>query len=218
MRKVIVISILLIVTGSLWAQSMHDPKAKVILDKVSAKAQESQPFEIEFTNRLIDKQSDVDETTTGTVKVSGAKYLLTLGSTVLYCDGKTVWTYYPEMEEVELRKIEDMDDAMNPVRVFDMYKEGFKYRLKGSKVISGKNYYVIDLYPEDTKSKKYSRAQLLVNKSNKELYSFSTYFKDGKEYQLTLKTFQSNISVKNSDFVFDTNKYPNVEVTDLRDE
>jgi len=217
MKKLIVLTFLFGILYSTQAQNMHDPKAKTILDKVSQKAKKAQPFEIDFSNRLIDKQSDVDETSKGNVKVSGANYQLKLGENIIYCNGSIVWTYYPEMEEVEIRDIKDMDEAMNPVTVFDMYKKGFKYRLKGEKKENGKNLYVIDLYPENPKDKKYGRAQILVVKGTYELYAFNTYFKDGKEYHLNLKNFKSKISVQNSDFEFNSKKFPDVEVTDLRE-
>lgn len=218
MNKIVIFVTALIFSVNSYAQpNVYDPEAKKILDQVSVNAKNAQPFSIDFSNRLLDKQSDLDETTEGKVVVSGAKYQLKLGENVLYCDGNTVSTYYPEMEEVEIRDMADMDDAMNPVLIFDMYKKGFKYRLKGDKTIAGKKYYVIELYPENTKSKAYASAQLLVNKTTKQLYSFSTYFKDGKQFTLTLTNFKSKISVKESDFSFDATKFPDVEITDLRE-
>jgi outer membrane lipoprotein-sorting protein len=215
----LIISIFAILIGfnSVAQTNVYDPEAKKILDEVSANAKKAQPFSIEFSNRLVDKQSNLDETTTGSVIVSGAKYQLKLGANMLYCDGKIVSTYYPEMNEVEIRNIADMDEGMNPVMVFDMYKKGFKYRLKDEQTVAGKKFYVIELYPENTKEKKYSRAQILVDKSTKQLYSFSTYFKDGKEYTLTLKNFKSKITVNDAEFLFNKSKYPDVEVTDLRE-
>lgn len=204
-------------TIALHAQNnAYDPEAKKILDAVSLKTKNAQPFSVAFSNRLIDKQSEVDETTEGKLVVSGAKYKLELGSNILFCDGKSIYTYYPELDEAELRNIEDMDEAMNPALVFDMYKKGFKYKLRGEETIAGKKFHVIDLYPEKANDKPYSRAQLMVNKTTNELYSFSTYFKDGKQFTLTLKEFKSKIAVNEQDFVFDPKKYPNVEITDLR--
>jgi len=217
MNKVILLISTVLLSLALNAQtSAYDPEAKKILDAVSLKARNAQPFAVQFSNRLVDKQSEVDETTEGKLIVSGAKYQLKLGTNILFCDGKSIYTYYPEMEEAELRNIDDMDDAMNPVLVFDMYKTGFKYKLRGEETIAGKKYHVIDLFPENAGDKPYSRAQLLVNKTSNELYSFSTYFKDGKQFTLTLKDFKSKIAVNESDFIFDVKKFPNVDITDLR--
>jgi outer membrane lipoprotein-sorting protein len=217
MNKLISLTSAILFSIVLQAQTnAYDPEAKKILDAVSLKAKNAQPFAVEFSNRLLDKQSEVDETTEGKLIVSGAKYQLKLGTNILFCDGKSIYTYYPELDEAELRNIEDMDDAMNPVLVFDMYKKGFKYKLRGEEIIAGKKYHIIDLFPEKTGDKPYTRAQLMVNKTTNELYSFSTYFKDGKQFTLTLKDFKSKVTVNEKDFTFDVKKYPNVDITDLR--
>jgi len=43
-------------------------------------------------------------------------------------DGVTVWTYLPEEKEVNIDNFDaNADDVVNPSKIFDIYKKGYKY-------------------------------------------------------------------------------------------
>eukprot|EP01031_Cornospumella_fuschlensis_P049255 gene49255-60296_t len=42
------------------------------------------------------------------------------------CDGKTVWAYLKESNEVNVYDYDETEDELSPNKVFDFYKEGCK--------------------------------------------------------------------------------------------
>ena len=63
-------------------------------------------------------------------------------------NGTTVWTYLPSAKEVNIDNFDAQSDDINPVKIFDIYKKGFKYLYLGEKTEGGVVHEEIDLVPE----------------------------------------------------------------------
>ena len=103
----------------------------------------------------------------------------------------------------------------NPSDLFTFYQEDFKYRLTREISYEGKDYYEIDLFPNDL-NKRYHTIKLLISKKEHRLFSAQALGKQGDNHTVVLKNCQKKISVNESTYVFDPSSHPGVEVVDTR--
>jgi outer membrane lipoprotein carrier protein len=71
------------------------------------------------------------------------------------------------------------------------------------------------LTPTD-KNKSFHKVYLLVNKLTSTISSARFLEKTGSRYVYSINSLNGSASSKDSDFTFDKNKHPGVEVVDLR--
>ena len=216
MRRILS-SILLIfgLISTLSAQT--DPKAKAILAQVSKKYRSYKAIKSNFTFAVQNKQANINESQRGVLYVNSAanKYKVSMSDKDLISDGKTQWTYLKADKEVQVSDAAGDGDALNPAKVFTMYENGFKYLYTGESKVGAKTYQMIDLSPTDTK-KPYFKIRLSIDKATKQIAKVLIFDKNGSNYSYTLTGFSGGTAVPESTFVFDTKKFPGVEVVDLR--
>jgi outer membrane lipoprotein-sorting protein len=206
------ILIALFAAGSLSAATAQtDPKAKAILDDLSAKtkAYTSIKAEFTFTTEKKDKSKDSQE---GKIQTKGNKYKLEIPGHEIYCDGKTIWDYIKASNEVQVKDMEAGGDDVNPSTIFTIYEKGFKYKFDGEDATTQ----TISLFPENPDKKKYHTAKLFVDKTKKQISSVKMMMKDGSSQTYAIKTFQPNVAIPDTDFTFNMKAHPGVSVEDLR--
>lgn len=94
--------LLLIITGfSLQAQ--NDPKAKEILDRSATKFKSYKAVEVDFNLSMENKAEDIHEDHKGQAWMKGNLYKLNLMEVENYYDGKNIYTYMPEANEVNIK-------------------------------------------------------------------------------------------------------------------
>ena len=216
MKTVFLFSILILVTGSLFAQ--QDAKAKEILDKLSQTNKSYKTIQIDFSFKLENKTGSVTETNEGSVALKGKSYRLhmpAMGMEV-FSNGVATWSYLTESNEVNITENDaDSDAALNPANLFTIYEKGFKYTYIGEENIGGKNSLVIDLFPID-KAKDFTKVRLYVDKVKYQIIRAKTFNKDGNVYTLSLKNMKTDQNMTDDYFKFDPAKYPKVEINDMR--
>lgn len=198
--------------GCLTANAQIDTKAKGILDELSkkTKAYTSIKAEFSFTVEKKDKSKDVQN---GRIQTKGTKYKLEIPGHEIYCDGKTVWDYIKDANEVQVKDMETGgEDAVNPSTIFTLYEKGYKYKFDGEDATTQ----TISLFPENPDKKKFHTVKLFINKTKKEISSVKMMMKDGSVQTYAIKTFVTNSPIPDTDFVFDAKKHPGVSVEDLR--
>jgi len=219
MKFILSISLLSFILFNSFAQDDYEQntkKAKEILDKVSAKTKSYNTISADFTFSMENLQEEISETNEGKILIKGDKYKVTLMGVDTYFDGKTIYTFLKEAEEVNITEPDPEDEeTLNPATIFTIYDKGFKYRYVGEGTENGKTFYEIDLYPEN-RDKPYSRIKLRVLKDELTLYSLRQVGKDGNNYTVVVNSMKTNIPLDDSDFVFDPAKYPDVDVIDMR--
>ncbi|HIE15821.1 MAG TPA: outer membrane lipoprotein carrier protein LolA [Bacteroidales bacterium] len=195
----------------------NDSKAVEILDKVSAHMKTFNAIYAEFLFILENNQENITDKRLGKIWIKADKYKIDMMGTKTFFDGKTQWTYLKESNEVNITRPEDDDDeSINPAKIFDIYREGFKLRYVAQKFEDTRALYIIDLYPTD-KSKPFSRITLKIDKDKNELYMFKRFDKDGNYYTIKIGKLSEGKNITDAMFVFNKAKYPGVEVIDLRD-
>src|SRR5689334_386464 len=110
-KKITLIALLAI--GSLTTNAQVDP-AKKILDELSVKTKSYTTLKAEFS-WTVEKKDKSKDTQSGKIQTKGAKYKLEIPGHEIYCDGKTVWDFIKDANEVQIKDMEaGGEDAVNP--------------------------------------------------------------------------------------------------------
>ncbi len=195
--------------------AQYDPKALEILEAMSKKYKAITSFEANLTSSLVNESAHIKDEFNGKVTVKGEKYRLELEEQHVYNNGTTVWTYLPANKEVNIDNFDPKSDDLNPTKIFEMYKKGFKYLHAGEKTEAGIAYDEIDLVPEK-KDAQYFKIKMMIAKKGKTVQSWTMFDRGGNRYKYTITKFVPNVKVDDSFFTFDPKKFPGVEVIDLR--
>lgn len=209
--KKIKLSVLFILS-TLLTVTAQDDKAKKILDEVSAKTKSYTTIKAEFT-WVIERKDKTKDTQEGKIQTKGEKYRLEIPGHIIYCDGKTVWDFIKDINEVQVKDMEEEDeDAITPTSIFTLYEKGFKYKFE--KEVGSKQ--MINLYPINPDKKKFHTIKLTVDKTKKQILSVQVFMKDGSSQSYTVKAFEGNAPLAENYFVFNAKEHPGVSVEDLR--
>jgi outer membrane lipoprotein-sorting protein len=208
---------LLLLALPIQLAAQQDPAAKEILDRVATKSRQYKSIMVDFKMIAVDHKEDKKNVNTGNIVIKGDKYKVTSTGTTVYYDGKTMWTYVPEVSEVTITEPDNQDDNFlsNPAKVFSWYNRDFKYQYRGESTIDGINMHEIDLFPKNL-NQPYSRIKIFITKDTEQLAIISSIGKDGIDYSVFLTNFLLNKEVDDIFFTFDPAKHKKVEVIDMR--
>ena len=216
MRKLFLITILSFFVFAVNAQ--QDAKAKEILEKVTKTTQSLSSIEAKFSFEMNNKTENIQDKSSGTLILKNKKYKLNIPQMGLQvtCDGKTIWTYMVNSNEVSISSMdEETDDLMNPTRIFTIYERGFNYKFAGESVDGGIHVYNIDLSPQKPTGD-INSIKLMIDKQKMLIHGANMTGKDGNKYNVIISQFKTDGVFKDSDFVFDPAKYKGVEIVDMR--
>lgn len=214
MKKLFFTGAILLISVLSFAQ--RDPKAKAILDQVSAKFKTYKSITANFSYQIRNAAGKVMASKTGTVQMEGDKYAINLGGTKIISDGVTVWNYDPSAKEVTVNSVSSSENTITPQKLFtDFYNKDFKYVLDKDDKVGKTPVNKIVMQPLD-KNKPIARLYLAIDKITKNIISTTVVEKSGNRYIYDLSNFKPNTSIASSNFTFDQSKYPGVEVVDLR--
>jgi len=214
MKYILSITLLSLFYISSFAQNTE--KAKEILDKVSAKTKSYSTISADFTFSMENLQEEISETNEGKIIIKGDKYKVSLMGVNTYFDGSAIYTHLIEAEEVNITEPDPEDEeTLNPATIFTIYEKGFKYKYVGDGSENGKEFYEIDLYPEN-RDKPYSRIKLRILKDDLTLYTLRQVGKDGNIYTVVVESMKTDLPFDDNTFIFDSNANPDVDVIDMR--
>jgi len=205
----------LLVSVSTYAQT--DAKAKAVLDGVTKKVTALKSLKANFTLNLTGgKGGKVTDQKKGSISLKGQKYHVLLNGQEIICDNKTVWTYNKESKEVNISNFNPDEQTISPAKLFtNFYDKEYKYSYKGERKQQGKNCDIIELSPLDAK-KKFSKIELMVDKSSSIIVGGNIWEKNGNQYQYTVSNFTADPQIADSYFTWEKKDHPGVEEVDLR--
>jgi outer membrane lipoprotein-sorting protein len=220
MKKFYLVLCSLFYTAVVFAQGQspikNDPDAKKILDAVSAKFKSFKTVKATFTYKVENAAGKTLSSKTGTVLIKGTKYKVNIVGQEIFCDGTNVWTYDKAANEVTITKFDNESTTLTPQKVFtNFYDQDFLYKLNGQKKQGTKTIQEIEMTPTD-KTKPFHKVYVYIDKAAKTLTGTKVLEKSGSRYSYTVTTLTPNTAIDDKQFVFDTKKYPGVEIVDLR--
>jgi outer membrane lipoprotein-sorting protein len=215
MKKILIISIFLVIPFLSYSQ--QDPEAKKILDQVSEKVKNCQTIQADFELVIEDKKTNKSSKSKGLVKIKGDKYYMESVGTKVYFNGKTMWSYLDDVNEVTISEPDqtDNDFVENPAKIFTFYNRDFKYHLVGEARMDEGWMYEIDLFPNSL-DQPYSRIKIYVGRDNLELFKVQAVAKDGMVYSAYIRNTKYDQPMNDAIFQFSPEKHKGIEIVDLR--
>ena len=200
MKRLSLIILAIVLATGLYAQNAA--QARKILDKTAAIVGRKGGASANFS------MSGKAGNTSGTISIKGTKFNARTPQAIVWYDGKTLWTYMKNNQEVNVSTpIKASQISMNPYTFINVYKSGYKLSMKN---VSG-------------------GWQIHLTATNNARTIREMYITIGKNYYpKTIKMRQSNgwttINVSNfkaknlsdATFRFNAKDFPHAEVIDLR--
>jgi outer membrane lipoprotein-sorting protein len=216
MKQLILISIFSVFVLAGYAQ--QDTKAKEILEKVSKTTQSLASLDAKFSFEMENKAENVKDKNVGSIVLKGKKYKLNIPQlgTQITCDGKTIWTYMTNSNEVTIANLDDAtDELMDPAKIFTIYEKGFNYKFLSETVDAGVPVYNIELTPQKP-SGDIQKIKLMIDKQKMLIHGAVMNGKDGNIINVIVTQLKTDGVYTDSDFVFDSKKFKGIEVVDMR--
>lgn len=187
--------------------------AKTILDKSAAKIKAHKAVEIDFVLTMENEKENVKDSYDGKAYMKDNLYKLDVMDVVNYYDGKAIYTYMPEVEEVTIKDpSEEQEETLNPTQLFDLHNSNFSQKL----ISNQGNVAYIELYPKDEELNM-QKIGLWVNTGNYSIQKVVSFGKDDNNITITIKAIRQPAEIPaDSFFSFDASQFPGVEVIDLR--
>ena len=118
-----------------------DKQAEKIITNAGSKLKLESPISLTFSLNNKNKK----KTEKGNLIFSGNKYIVSYSDNKVFCDGKTVWVYQKETNEVNISNVEGSENEVLNISKF-ISEANNKFR---SKLIREENgNYIIDLLPK----------------------------------------------------------------------
>jgi outer membrane lipoprotein-sorting protein len=209
------ITILLLIFFASHTAFPQAKKAEAILDKVRDKTESYRSIKIEFTYEMTNERADIHESEKGTLLVKGDSYRLDIAGQVVINDGKNIWTYIKEVNEVQINSVDEEDEGIiTPTTLLSSYTEDYKPKYEGESEWNGHKVHLIELKPIEDKSYKYIK--LKTDSDKDRLLQISIYDKSNNIFQYSVEEFKPNVLFDPNDFTFNAEDYPGVEIIDMR--
>ncbi|MBN2519095.1 MAG: outer membrane lipoprotein carrier protein LolA [Bacteroidales bacterium] len=214
--KIFNIIIFLSLSLNLFCQT--DERADNILNQFSEKTKKFNTIIAKFTFRQFTHDEGEVDNFDGEIYIKDNQYKLTFPGNEIYSNGKTLWQYMIDLNEVTITNKEKDDDSFlnNPKKIFSIYKEEFKYKFNREFSENGEQFYEIDLFPKKIDESTYSRLRLIINKNNLQLISIEYFGKDANRFLIEIDNFLTNESLEENFFKFIPENYPGIEISDMR--
>jgi outer membrane lipoprotein carrier protein len=202
-----------------YAYAQND--AKSVLDKVAAVHNGYKTIQSGFKFSTTSPDNNEPRTETGKIFLKGDKYHLAMADMDVLFDGKGIYTYLPKSKEVNITKPEPAKKEKgdfffsNPRDIFKGYNKNFKSTFYKENDTSNPAYYEIDLFPIDLKTK-YTKVRMLIQKQSFHIVNITLFLKDGTKLFLEFTNFLPSEDIPDKEFIFDSKKYPGIEVNDMR--
>ena len=208
MKKVTAIIgiILSFMLGSVHAQTMANELVKKTIDKINKHKNVEFVFDYDISNETI----AVTESASGKAYMQGEAYKLETEGQSIISDGKTMWTYLPENEEVMVSNPSKDDNIITPIKMLTTYEKDYiikyaKSNEKGIKVVEMSN-------PKG----EFGKVAMKINEAKLEIVSATISSRNGINFTIKIKktVFDQNLDAKF--FTFDEKAHPKVDVIDMR--
>ena len=206
---------LALIVGLFLSSPLVAQDADALLNRLSNKAQSFEAYEIAYTSTLVDLKNDFELSQEGVVQIEGDRFHLNLGNYVIYCDGETVWTFEPEMNESYIDDTETMkEEGMDPAKLFTVWEDDFRREWMGRSSVEGRDCAHINLYAGTDKA--YHTLQLFVDDNALEVVQIVMKGREGSDVTYTVKSFSTSLKVVPGMFTFPAEKHPGVDLIDNR--
>lgn len=150
--------------------------------------------------------------TSGTLVSSGSKFSIVAGGFGIWYNGKDMWSYSSKAGETTLSTPTPSELLeTNPMEIIKSYSTQFT----PTKISADNGKYTIKLTPK-SKSNNVKTATLVIDTSTWFPVSIDMVFSNNQRMTINIQSISAGNTVPSSSFVYPRDKYPGVDVVDLR--
>lgn len=210
--KNIIFAIAIFSTISLFGQSNKEAQklVKNVINKISA----YENFSANLSYTMVNDEMSINEKKTGFIVVSGDKYRVEMEGQIIFSDGSTLWTYIVDSEEVMISDLSESEGGISPTSILTQYDENYKASFDNDKKYKKSDIKKVNLKTSEDKG--FQELSLIINQSNLTLDSFSVYDMNGNVFTYHIIDLKPNQELEDDLFTFNPEKYPDVELIDMR--
>ena len=204
-KNIIACLFLLFATQAVSAQNNAEALIRVLVDQIKS----HQNVEMTFNYQISPDGKQMGDSEKGHAWLQGEAYKVEMDNQQTISDGKTIWLYLVEEEEVMISNATDGTDN-TPLKLLTSLDENYVATLTS---IDTQGIATIELA---NPKGQYKRVTLKINAKKSELKSADIYLEDGSKAVITVEEMKFNQKLDDKFFTFDTKKHPKVDVIDMR--
>ncbi len=204
-KNIIACLVLLFATQAVTAQNNAETLIRLMVDQVKS----HKNVEMAFSYQISPDGKNLGDSEKGHAWLQGEAYKIEMAEQRTISDGKTIWSYLIDDEEVMVSNASDGVDN-TPLKLLTSLDESYVATLTG---IDGQGTATIELA---NPKGQYKRVTLKINTKKTELKSADIYMEDGSKVVVNVEEMKFDQQLNSDFFTFDAKKHPGVDVIDMR--
>ena len=204
-KNIIVCIALLFAAQTISAQNNAEKIIRAMVDQVKV----HKNVEMTFNYQISPDGKTLGESEKGHAWLQGEAYKIEMADQQTISDGKTIWSYLIDDEEVMVSNASEGSDN-TPLKLLTSLDESYVATLAG---IDAKGVASIELA---NPKGQYTRVTLKVDTKKTELKSADIYMEDGNKVIIDVQEMKFDQKLDDKFFTFDETKHPGVDVIDMR--
>jgi len=203
-RKLIVGLVLLFAAQAVSAQNNAEAIIRLMVNQMKSHKNVEMTYKYQVTSEGL--TTDAQQ---GKAWLQGNAYKVEMVEQEIVSDGKTIWTYLVDEEEVMISNAADGVDN-TPLKLLTSLDESYAATLTG---MDAQGNATIELA---NPKGQYKRVTLKANASKLAINSLDVYLDDGTKLIVNIEEMKFDQELGDKFFTFDTKKHPKVDVIDMR--
>lgn len=204
-KNIIVCIALVFAAQAVSAQNNAEKILRVMVDQMRS----HKNVEMVFNYQISPVGKTLGESEKGHAWLQGEAYKIEMTDQQTISDGKTIWSYLIDDEEVMVSNASEGTDN-TPLKLLTSLDESYVATLSG---IDAKGIATIELA---NPIGQYKRVTMKVDTKKTELKSVDIYLEDGNKFIIKVEEMKYDQKLDNKFFTFEEAKHPEVDVIDMR--
>ena len=205
MKNIIACIAFMVAAQAVSAQNNAETFIRLIVNQLKS----HKNVEMTFNYQISPDGKTSGESEKGHAWLQGEAYKVEMADEQTISDGKTIWMYLVDEEEVMISNATDGTDN-TPLKLLTSLDESYVATLTG---IDQQGIATIELANPNGQ---YKRVTLKINSKKAELKSADVYFEDGNKLVINVEEMKYDQELGNKFFTFDEKAHPKVDVIDMR--
>lgn len=204
-KNIIVCIALVFAAQAVSAQNNAEKIIRVMVDQMRG----HKNVEMVFNYQISPDGKTLGESEKGHAWLQGEAYKIEMTDQQTISDGKTIWSYLIDDEEVMVSNASEGTDN-TPLKLLTSLDESYVATLSG---IDTKGIATIELA---NPKGQYKRVTMKVDTKKTEIKSADIYLEDGNKFIIKVEEMKYDQKLDDKFFTFDEAKHPEVDVIDMR--
>ncbi len=204
-KNIIVCIALVFAAQAVSAQNNAEKILRVMVDQMRS----HKNVEMVFNYQISPDGKTLGESEKGHAWLQGEAYKIEMTDQQTISDGKTIWSYLIDDEEVMVSNASEGTDN-TPLKLLTSLDESYVATLSG---IDAKGIATIELA---NPKGQYKRVTMKVDTKKTELKSADIYLEDGNKFIIKVEEMKYDQKLDDKFFTFEEAKHPEVDVIDMR--